>query len=600
MESAPTAQMKKSVIVKCRQQEANALTSNGTYNTVLKNPILLEEGDIVNIKTAIIDASVDSLISIPELTTVRMDIGKYVMNTNFDVNKKAFTTAAGAPAGFPAPVAPDAYSADVDNQIYILGHGTTASVDNVIKIESITVFPIHKNGIHDMGGLTLSFIYNEVGGLQRKLIWSKFMGLHIQQNFPKGFVIPVGIFSEDGGFTLELAGLKLSDYKIKNITVQRATVPEPLNTNYIMPQIETLEFDIQPGRYTPGEISTVINDAISINETTPAGMNSYADDKWPVVSPCLTTIGQNKFQVDEDPKKNGQFFIRALEYDPNNFDPITRALIYSGSVSSATDAWIGSNQMAINFDANLNKLNFDIIHFPIYVTNPGDTTGSAIPGVTYLRGSPVLAYSGVFVTGLKPASFWQKQLGFTTMPVSWAQQDASFQNDSQATFPFNLLPAIGTNITGAFNGIDLPVQHTADFYRPPLDTAEIPNVATSLTTPIISDRQFDKSPNDEGFYLVEIGFKFPQQMISGSNGAMGAQNNNRVQSIVGKYYTSGNFLQDTGAGSIAYEHRGEPQLLTDLQISIRHPNGTIPSPTEIGPDNSIFIEIVKELATTPN
>jgi len=599
-----TAQMKKSVIIKCRQQEANNLTSNGTFNTVLKNPILLEEGDIVNIKTAIIDASADSLIIVPEETAVAIEMGKYYWNTDIDSSQRYITNPAGPPTRVvlePVSGQPP-YPGPVDNQIYILGHGTTAAAGNVIFIESITVFPIHKNGVHDMGGLTLNFEYNEMGGLRRKLLYSRFMKLAIQQNHPKGLVIDIGIYSQDGLFDLKLGGVNLADYRISNITVQRETVPVPAVTNFIVPRITGLEFIIQPGRYTPAEIAAIINDNLSLNNTTAATANDYGNDKWPVDSPILTTIAQDRFELSTTPNTAGQFFIRAVE-GGGGLETVDSALTFTGTdgvIGNTSDAWLGANEMSLNYDSNLNKLNFDIMHFPWYVTNPGG--GSAIPGVTFVRGSPSLAYSGVYITALEPAEFWQKQLGFTTIPTRWTQQKTSFLNNGQPTFPFNMKPIIGENITAAFNGVDLMVTHTDAFYRiPPGPNPETPSVATSLTSPIISDRQFDKSPNDEGYYLVEIGFKFPQMMIAGANGAPGAQNNNRVQSIVGKYYTSGNFLQDTGAGSIAYEHRGEAQLLTDLQISIRHPNGSIPSATEIGPDNSIFIEIVKELQTAaPN
>ena len=88
-------------------------------------------------------------------------------------------------------------------------------------------------------------------------------------------------------------------------------------------------------------------------------------------------------------------------------------------------------------------------------------------------------------------------------------------------------------------------------------------------------------------------------MIGGSNGSIGARNNNKVQSIMGKYFTSGQFLQDTGQGSIVYQHQGEPQMITELTVAIRRPDGSIPDVTEIGPSNSIFLEIAKTIVAGP-
>ena len=120
------------------------------------------------------------------------------------------------------------------------------------------------------------------------------------------------------------------------------------------------------------------------------------------------------------------------------------------------------------------------------------------------------------------------------------------------------------------------------------------NSATSQTTPIVSNREFDKTTNDEGYLLVEIGVKLPQEMIGGHshNGSTGS---NKVQSIIGKYFTNGNFLQDSGAGSIVYQHNGAPQLLSDLDVRVIHPDGTTPDNNELGESNSVFLEIVKTI-----
>ena len=62
---------------------------------------------------------------------------------------------------------------------------------------------------------------------------------------------------------------------------------------------------------------------------------------------------------------------------------------------------------------------------------------------------------------------------------------------------------------------------------------------------------------------------------------------------MGKYFTSGNFLQDTGASGIVYQHIGQPQMLNDLDIRVLHADGTPPLKNELGPLNSIFIEVIK-------
>jgi len=68
---------------------------------------------------------------------------------------------------------------------------------------------------------------------------------------------------------------------------------------------------------------------------------------------------------------------------------------------------------------------------------------------------------------------------------------------------------------------------------------------------------------------------------------------NKVQSIITKYFTSGNFLQESGAGSVVYTHQGEPQMINDFDVRVVHPDFSAPSNDELGQRNSVFLEIIK-------
>ena len=121
------------------------------------------------------------------------------------------------------------------------------------------------------------------------------------------------------------------------------------------------------------------------------------------------------------------------------------------------------------------------------------------------------------------------------------------------------------------------------------------DVSQALTTPIISQREFDTPNNDEGYYLIEVGMSIPQKMIGGF-GAGAITTSNKVQGIMGKYFTAGNFLQSQGQGTIVYEHQGDPVLLSDLAVTIRNPDMTLPAENDLGDKNSVFLEVIK---TTP-
>ena len=81
-------------------------------------------------------------------------------------------------------------------------------------------------------------------------------------------------------------------------------------------------------------------------------------------------------------------------------------------------------------------------------------------------------------------------------------------------------------------------------------------------------------------------------MVGGSDGGI-TTTSNQVQAVCGKFYTQGNFLQDTGQGSVVYQHRGEPQLLSDMSVTVRNANMTLPEVHDLGNKNSIFLELIK-------
>ena len=586
------SEIRKSTIIKLRQEEAEEVINNGTYNINLSKPVLLEEGDTCTIKTSILDSTVESTILVQEDIVAELGIGKYIRNydqpNTGDLALRKFTNKDSGPTG-----------ATADNLCYTLGRTTIAGA-NDYTINKLTVFPQHKHGIHDMGNLTLTYEYLDFNNQSQK--WSTFMGLHVQQNHPNGFDINVNVNSRNGTWIFQGAGINLHDYKISSIAVSKSKDPVAAGGIYMTPDIKYVGIQIPAGRYTPGEIASLVTDRLSLNQ--PTGNDGAASNGglWPVDGDVLDSLWRNSKEIETFVPPATQYLVPRRAAEGNGgLGPITQVMTQDAS-DDASNRWIGTNQISLTFDDNLKKLAWDIMHFPVYVSDPGNPTGPAIPGVVFDGGIAATSYSGIFFTSMTPDSFWNKQLGFGSMTVDWNHQSETMEIDSIEQIPYRMNPQFGSNTTESFNGLDLVVQHTATSTKPPPSgtAVDVPPVATGLTLPIIATREFDIAINDEGYYLVEIGFKLPQNMISGSNGSIGARNNNKVQSIMGKYFTSGNFLQDTGQGSIIYEHYGEPQLITDLQVSIRRPDGSMPDPTELGISNSVFLEIVKTVVIDPS
>ena len=193
----------------------------------------------------------------------------------------------------------------------------------------------------------------------------------------------------------------------------------------------------------------------------------------------------------------------------------------------ANDRLIGANQTSLNYDNNLKKLNFDLLHTPWYI-DPGN--GQGVPGIAYPSGKnytggaatvdivkePQETYSGIAFTNLTPSSFWNA-LGFDGSILASVTNPDPAQpitlNDGSTVFATYVSATVGKQITGSFLGNDIVVDKGGAYTTPTQA-----DVVTSLTTPIISNRTFDTVDNDEGYYLIDVGVKFPQKMIGGSAG----------------------------------------------------------------------------------
>ena len=59
-------------------------------------------------------------------------------------------------------------------------------------------------------------------------------------------------------------------------------------------------------------------------------------------------------------------------------------------------------------------------------------------------------------------------------------------------------------------------------------------------------------------------------------------------SIVSRYYTSSDYLSSFSDASVVYQHKGEPTVLSGINIRIRDSEGNVPA---LGENNTVFIEV---------
>jgi len=418
-------------------------------------------------------------------------------------------------------------------------------------------------------------------------------------------------------------------------------------------QLQTFPFNfsIPAGDYTPNELVARMNDELSVidkeryvDETYEAASAATPITKtnWPVESPFLTTILKNTRDLEvlsaAEATVVSQVFINAesgqidtagnelagtyyMEYNIVSM----KAEFSAGAGSPKTgyrppvDRYCGANEISFAYDDAEQRMKIAQMHFPIYVNDsstytdgvPTTIINDAVPGAEYNNVDAVpdrwikkrglaTRYSGIAFTSMQPESFWVNQMGFTNcciLPQYTAKlkYPASDSAEPIVSNSFVIDCNEGINITGAYAGLDLGVQHQSMFFNRPV-FADFNNIvfnvdantkiSTDDTTSIFSDRIFNNSLADEGFFLVDVKTNFKQQMVSKN------KTTRNTQSIVNRFYNANSFTSDQGAGSIVYTHRGEPEMLSSLTVSVLNPDRSFVDTHVIGNKNTVFLEIL--------
>mgnify|MGYP003630546385 CR=1 FL=1 len=645
--------MEKSTIIKLRQQEATSVATNGDYNVSLKEQVLLEEGDMVKVHSVILATNTESVINVEEDTRVKMGVAKYFRQI---ANNK--------PTNFTTTPLIDFSVPDLNLQWAVTKHPSTG--ENFF-VQAIYMFSTSLDEAQKFGGIDTIWEYYAVGTGKKTNITISLPRQYTARHANRALVVPFG----EGGHGVHCLGKyfklihptvdELDKRSVKPfVTLVNIAAGEPVpdniganngpfplilqsgvawgdggtpvdNTPSVLELFEEeLSFVIKAQTYQPAELAQIINDKMVEIDSLGSVGNNYPQNAYPVNNPFLSTVAQINHKISLLKDKEGttpQYF-----HIPgaNESLPIPQQLMFFDPIPTTMgdDRFIGANEVSMNYDENLDRLNFDTIHFPQYVSGGGGgainvpgivypTPGNLYPNIGGGADVPIpsvaqVSYGGVAFTRLEAfnvsidsqtgvetvlsrSNFWTT-LGFENMTIQALTADPSITitlTDATTVRPLVISSELGKNITGALPSIDIVVPKTANF-----DTPVNEDVENSFTTPIISARGFGQVANDEGYYMLEIGIDMPQKLIGGFDGD-NMTTSNKVQAILGKYFTSGNFLQSQGSGEILYTHVGEPQLIRDLNVRIVHPDFSSPLPNELGDKNSVFLEVVKAVNVAP-
>lgn len=632
--------MDKSTIIKLRQSEAEETVNNGSYSVVLKQGVTIEEGDVVKVHTIVLDTATESVVSVENDLQIQMGVAKYFNNWKND---------------YPVPYTskPTIQSSQPDLKRNWMSTRNDTGADSYY-VQSIVIMNASTNFFSDFGDNYVSRWRYFQSGTGKESFHNINFGKHkIINHINKGIEIPIntngtGLIIK--GKIFELVGIspaQLEKHPIRVLPfgppqgIPTGSVPNllnPINSSVVygnngdslsaVPDTinlyeEDLIFTLKADTYTPAEIAQVFNDKMTRLDALGTVGYDVTQNQYPVMNPFLATIHQMGHAINV----GTQTFVVSPGSTVEIPNPPNILEFDNQAPTQANDILIGASQVSMNFDLNLKKINFDALHVPIF---PEPPTGPVAPGVDYPTAGTFLVPRPVPNNAADPtvpivpqindcgAAFTRldafeilttnpdgsvltlgdrvdffKTLGFdeTILVQNTHSSIALDLGDGSSIYPLTVSSTAGINIIGAESTLDGLIPKAplagASFLTP-----FIGFVATDLTTPILSNRTFDEVANDEGYFLLEIGMKMPQNMIGGSK-LQTQTDSNKVQSIIGKYYTQGNFLQSQGQGEIIYTHVGEPQYINQLDVRVLHPDFSVPSNTELGKRNTVFLEVIK-------
>lgn len=399
---------------------------------------------------------------------------------------------------------------------------------------------------------------------------------------------------EDGGLINNLAG------EVEVIESGAVYRPVVINT----------KFDIPNGSYEPPTLAKYITDKLSaprwtqtnttpidptkstpVFEPIPDTIVDHYQNIFATKSPFLTSINQLGSDADYSMDTVGDI----------QFVEETGHSIVKFSDTVAQNYMIGTNQMSLIYDDGLDKFVFEQQHAPILNSSGTASiikfqqkgTGSVDNNTQFFTATQTSGVAFHSTGSVKCQNLMFSAMGFdpkilTTSGV--VGQPLSFGGGVKTnTRLFGLALEDGVNITGNLSSIDAFFTKGATFnVAPGMATTEI---ETENLNSIIGVDEKGLNPGGQlsnAYYMVEVsGLPEIKKLTSNENGSR----NNKIKSIVSKYYATSDYTTDGGAGSINYVHSGITQFVDSLNIRILNPD--LSQATDIGTDNTVFLELVK-------
>lgn len=552
--------MSKVITLELKQNTSKLINSNGDYVSKVKE-LTIEEGDEIMLYKTYIDTqqSTSGRINLEQDLTIDLHYG--IWQQNFYNNEKIYS------------------NTGMDGNIYVLNTNTNIPGNVILTIS----FAYDGAGGESFGGIPVTFQYTSLDNSQHKITF----------NFPEEnkdrsntTTVNCDIAIKAGtSLTLLTSAQTLSNAHMVN-KFTTTTGPGSLQ-NTLTPTIFDTQILIPAGNYQPDRLAQIITDELTKNS---AELNLT---NLPVTNPFLIPTNHANINFNNNNVElSGSVFVS---------NDLTKTYVYS--TPRTYQYWLGASQMALEY-LESGRFQFTFLHTPYYDTNGDiavnyiqkkDGSGVLIPNEFFIASSN----GGVFFQGIHctyadgtDVNFFGDLLGFDmdSLLVKYTSNNnmpIPFPVGSKGSIFSNL--EFGQTITKASTYADLGIlknDPSNPFYRVTV-TSSMPPSSDNLVESITASKPISElSSYDFGYFMIEIGTNYNTELRNENT------LNNMIKGVVGRYYEVNSYCQGASDSSFSYIHKGSPMVLNDFHIRILDSNRGLAN--NIGPDNTIFLQVIKK------
>lgn len=536
--------MPSNIVLECAQIDGSDPDNVGSeWTTTLQHPITIEEGDVIQLKQALINTKnvTSGNIVFETDQNVEMTVGFY---DNFDIttqNTLVSDTTIGIPCGFSAGGVTGQRQCEI-------------TMDSLAKLNNFTSHLYGPGGTQDAGFRVLT-INSENPGLPDSLFTRT-----VKFTIPKGSYNPTSLAS--------LITDKLYSQYDSSLGISGHTSADDIGLL------------VSPGTITGlGSSTPLFGYRVGTNPAVSGNVFSYQDN--------ATAL----FYVKNETSPTRPVLQIAKSGAPN------------GGIGIKVSRLVGARNIEVAFEGS--RFKFKSLHSPLFSNSSSSAADFSNP-VTVATGTAVglnskSSDSGCFFTNLQPASFWSA-LGFTQANLEAnvyvsldkllnngdegvnyltqriIQQDTPTSVASTQLLPFGVRFLVG-----------LPPGDVGNTNPQFADPSLVSILDTTATTSIDADEPY--LVDNTGYYLLEATANFNNDYYDQTSRM------SSVVAAVSKQYNSNDFITGYADSGIAYTHIGATQILSSLKLRILDPQ-TKELAGGLGDNSTVVLEVIK--AQRPN